>query len=400
MMETGKRARWRDDYDERLGDALPPELPCLPPEMIREILLRLPAKSIGRFRCVSKLFRSLSSDPKFAKTHLDLSLRNDALRSARRRLVVSYKHLYTVSFDSIVDTSDGTRDLGAVEIPESPVMVNFVSSYYQDGRRIELVGTCNGLVCTTSEDAVTFLFNLTTRESKEIPGLREFLDSVSKEETFSAFGFGFGFDAITDDYKVVALVTGDVLNASVYSLKTGSWKLVGDSRYEYANSAEGLLVNGAIHWFALHEEDDRLVVVAFDLATEQFKDMALPDEAEDCAHGRGGFELHKLNGRLCMVYTCCENHDDFWVMNEYGVASSWARVRISVQYDSMKPLCSGKKEEETLMEINGQLVLCNFRNDTSTSLVLKDAKLRCIIEADRADTYIESLISPNSYGGV
>ncbi|XP_010546818.1 PREDICTED: F-box/kelch-repeat protein At3g06240-like [Tarenaya hassleriana] len=393
-METAKRARPRYDYD---GRRPPQELPSLPPDIVRNILLRLPAKAIGRFRCVSKLFRSLSSDPVFAKTHLDLSLRNDAFRTRRRRLVVSFRRdLYTVDFDSIVDACDGIRDLGAVEIPQPPVMSNLVSSCHREDLCIEMVESCNGLLCTTNGALNVCLFNLTTGESKRIPGVLELLNSGSKREEIN--GFGFGFDAINDDYKLVALVSGDVLNAGVYSLKTDSWKWVGDSRYGYDDDDmidDGLLVNGAIHWVARHREDGRRVVVAFDLTTEQFKDMALPDEAKDCPHELGRFELQKLNGRLCMVYSCCEEHDDFWVMNEHGVASSWVRVRISVSYDFMKPLCSVRNEEETLMQVNGKLVLYNFQNDTSTSLVLKDAKQRRIM---MADTFIESLVSPNSYG--
>ncbi|XP_010546888.1 PREDICTED: F-box/kelch-repeat protein At3g06240-like [Tarenaya hassleriana] len=343
-----KRAQPRDDYveEEERRSSAPPEFSSLPPEMIREILLRLPAKPIARSRCVSKLFRSLSSDPAFAKIHLDLSLRNDAFPSRGSRLIVSFRrNAYTVDFDSIVDACDGIRDLGAIEIPEPPVISNLVSSYYQDGWGVELVGSCNGLVCTTNEKDDVFLFNLTTGESKRIPGVLESLMSGSKGVRIWGFRFGFGFDAITDDYKLVALVEGDVLNSCVYSLQTDSWKWVGDSRYEYYDDGirdNGLLVNGAIHWVALRREDDQRVVVAFDLTTEQFKDMALPDEAKDCPHELGRFELCKLNGRLCMVYSCWENHNDFWVMNEYGVASSWARVQISVSCSNMKPLCSAQ----------------------------------------------------------
>ncbi|XP_010546896.1 PREDICTED: F-box/kelch-repeat protein At3g06240-like [Tarenaya hassleriana] len=392
-MEKAKRARPRDDYDERRGGAPSPEAPCLPPEIIREILLRLPAKSIGRFRCVSKLFRSISLAPEFAKTHLGLSLRNDTFRSGRRRLIVCRRDLYMVDFDSIVDTCDGIEDLDDVEIPESPVMSDLVSSCYQEGYWVQMVGSCNGLVCTTNDNNDVFLFNLTTGESKEIPSLLEFLKSKSKQGR--VYVLGLGFDAITNDYKVVALVSGDVQNVTVYSLKTDSWKWVGGSRHGYYGPASGLFFNGAIHWVAKHLEGGRRVVVAFDLTTEQFKDMALPDKAKDSPHGF--LQLHTLNGRLCMVYRCNFDYEynDFWVMNEYGVASSWARVKISEWYMSMKPLCSANKEEETLMELNGELVLYNFRNDTFTSLSVKDAKLRRGFEAD---TYIESLVSPNSIG--
>ncbi|KAG2694674.1 hypothetical protein I3760_08G155600 [Carya illinoinensis] len=41
----------------------------LPKDLIIEILLRLPVKSLVRFRCVSKQWFSLISDPRFAKVH-------------------------------------------------------------------------------------------------------------------------------------------------------------------------------------------------------------------------------------------------------------------------------------------------------------------------------------------
>ena len=40
----------------------------LPRDLTSEILLRLPAKSVGRFRCVSKLWLSITTDPCFIKS--------------------------------------------------------------------------------------------------------------------------------------------------------------------------------------------------------------------------------------------------------------------------------------------------------------------------------------------
>ncbi|OWM74640.1 hypothetical protein CDL15_Pgr005220 [Punica granatum] len=44
--------------------------PHLPEEMIYEILVRLPVKSLCRFRCVSTLWRTIISDPHFVSSHL------------------------------------------------------------------------------------------------------------------------------------------------------------------------------------------------------------------------------------------------------------------------------------------------------------------------------------------
>ncbi|XP_010546897.1 PREDICTED: F-box/kelch-repeat protein At3g06240-like [Tarenaya hassleriana] len=391
-METAKRARRRDDYDERRGDALPPELPCLPPEMIREILLRLPAKSIAGSRSVSKLFRSLSSDPAFAKTHLDLSLRNEAFPSGRTRLIVPCHNLYTVDFDSICDGCDGIRDVDAVEI-HYPLKDQLSLLYSEDEDKypdmvdpayernpVAIFGSCNGLVCISPDEGALFLINPTTGESKRIPDLPESLRLGSR-----GLAFGFWFDSVADDYKVVTLVVrDDVLNAVVYSLKTDSWKRVSDLRYNVGFNfhRSGVLVNGVLHWIVkLLEDHDRPFVVAFDTMSEQFRDMPLPDEAEGCPHSSKSFEVGKLNGRLCIVNYCHDMHDDIWVMNEYGVASSWSGIRVSMFYGYMQPLCSARNKEYALAELDRELVLCNLGNCTSRPVVLKGR-----------------LVSPNSYG--
>ncbi|XP_010546886.2 PREDICTED: F-box/kelch-repeat protein At3g06240-like [Tarenaya hassleriana] len=399
-METAKRARRRDDCDA------PPDFSSLPPEMIGEILLRLPAKSIARFRSVSKLFRSLSSDRAFAKTHLDLSLRSDAFPSGRTRLIVSRHNLYTVDFDSICYGCDGIRDLDAVEIhyplkdqpnllymedeDEYPDMVD--PAYKRNP--VPIFGSCNGLVCISPDEGALFLFNPTTGESKRIPDLPESLGLGSRG------AFGFWFDSIADDYKVVKLVRGDdVLNAIVYSLKTDSWKWVGDLRYNvgFRSCSSGVLVNGVLHWIArLREDNDRQFVVAFDTMSEQFKDMPLPDEAEDCPNcDDGDLVVGELNGRLCIGNNCFDLHDDIWVMNEYGVASSWSGIRVREDHGYMGLLCSTRNEEHALAELDGELVLCNLGNGTSRPVVLKGLQM---YEDFEVHVYVESLVSPNSYG--
>jgi len=45
----------------------------LPHELIIEILLRLPVKSLIRFKCVSKSWFCLISDPHFANSHFQLT---------------------------------------------------------------------------------------------------------------------------------------------------------------------------------------------------------------------------------------------------------------------------------------------------------------------------------------
>ena len=58
---------------ERGSSNMPNLTKTLPLELIREILLRLPVRSVLRFKCVCKSWLSLISDPQFAISHYDLA---------------------------------------------------------------------------------------------------------------------------------------------------------------------------------------------------------------------------------------------------------------------------------------------------------------------------------------
>ncbi|XP_010486113.1 PREDICTED: F-box/kelch-repeat protein At3g06240-like [Camelina sativa] len=417
IMEATKRGRRREDEDggeQETSRKASPELLVLPPEIITEILLRLSAKSVGRFRCVSKLFCSLSSNPRFAKSHLDLILRNEAVQSLHRKLIVSSHNLYSLDFDSI--GCEGTRDLAATELNYplkddaslfSEMIRSYVRDHMEDDRRVmltlnvkpyrrnwvEIVGSSTGLVCISPGEGVVFLYNPTTGESKRLPEtIRHGVDNFQS--------YGFGFDDLTEDYKVVKLVASsdDVLDASVYSLKADSWRRICSLNYEHNDGfyTSGVHFNGAIHWVFTESSHNQRVIVAFDLRTEVFRDMPLPDEAEDCQHRFRNFVVGSLNGCLCVVNSCYEEHDDIWVMYDYGEAKSWSRIRISWLYRSMKPLCSTKNDEEVLLELDAGMVLYNFETGASSVLGIRGVKLS---DGFEANTYLESLISPNSYMG-
>ncbi|KAF5181341.1 Nucleolar gtp-binding protein [Thalictrum thalictroides] len=72
----------------------------------------------------------------------------------------------------------------------------------------KLVGSCNGLVCLVLK-SVVWLLNPYTREYKTVEFAKEF---VFDRKT----AYGFGYEPITEDYKLVLFVTHEI---NVYSLK-------------------------------------------------------------------------------------------------------------------------------------------------------------------------------------
>ncbi|MCI40987.1 F-box/kelch-repeat protein, partial [Trifolium medium] len=56
-----------DNYQSSTAKGHQQPLPFLPEELIIQILLRLPVRSLIEFKCVCKSWKTLISDPKFAK---------------------------------------------------------------------------------------------------------------------------------------------------------------------------------------------------------------------------------------------------------------------------------------------------------------------------------------------
>lgn len=387
----------------------------LPQDIIVEILTWLPVKSLCRFRCVSKPWRFLISNPDFIKSHLDRALQNKHIYSQRQRLIFSSQNLWSIEYESIGNDSgeavaveldyplkdepnkwaelmgcakDGLLYCKATDDAE-PMVVKLDSPFTENSRNwVEIFGSCNGLVCIAPDEDTLYLFNPAIGDSKRIPNPpAEF--PVGPYNGITVYGFG--YDSINDDYKVVKLVAGE--NVCLYSLRTNSWSWIGISPYECNVYEPGMHLNGAIHWVVSHGEgmDYKCVVAAFDLAEEWFWDIPAPDIVD----ANDEFVVGVLNGCLCILHNRNQMHDDFWVMLEYGVSESWTRVTISTSYICMKPVCFAKSGE-ALLEIDGKLVLCNLEDNTSRDLVVRSVPTGVGFEAD---TYIESLVSPNGYFG-
>ncbi|KAL6145493.1 hypothetical protein ACLB2K_056179 [Fragaria x ananassa] len=94
----------------------------------------------------------------------------------------------------------------------------------------------------------------------------------------------------------------------------------------YVPPEEGISVNEALHWFYARTPS----IAAFDLATEEFRTMPLPAALKhtyyavlDCSVRLAA----SVGGCLCAFdFVIFGGSIDFWVMREYGVADSWAKL--------------------------------------------------------------------------
>lgn len=167
-------------------------LPILPSDLLIEILSWLPAKSLVRFRRVSKYWKSLISNTTFAKLHLQRSPKHThtLLTSSKKVYLNGYKDYYRVL------TPYKVRPL--LEHPSSILIKDECRRF---NTRSDPIGSANGLVCMISDKYREFwvlFWNPTLRlTSKNSPSL--IIPDVPH--------LGFGYDDSNDTYKVSQIST-------------------------------------------------------------------------------------------------------------------------------------------------------------------------------------------------
>ncbi|BFG22412.1 hypothetical protein CerSpe_086860 [Prunus speciosa] len=182
---------------------------------------------------------------------------------------------------------------------------------------------------------------------------------------------GFGFDATTNDYKVVRVVTLSFIRglqtlAEVYSLATGTWSSLGvvspRTCLMLEKAANNVFVNGVLHWSVIcyktndyHHPYDS--ILAFDLGKEVFHEIFMPEGIEwnfevssrlSISGDRKSIALFKVDNRNgdCIL--------DIWVMKEYGRTESWTKLMTLGRQGPARllprdPLCFRKSGELVLL---------------------------------------------------
>ncbi|EYU39783.1 hypothetical protein ABFS82_06G173300 [Erythranthe guttata] len=332
----------------------------LPEEIIEQILVKLPVKSLLKFTSVSKSWRSLISSNRFIEAHLEFSRKDPNF--THYRTISTYlpprKSVEHCSFPSLFN---------GLVTDAADVDVDFPFDFSK--KVVRVMGTCNGLVWIAPNMGHWFLWNPSTRQYKQLPDECDRTNVVVKYD----FKHAFGYDESTRDYKV--LLAHSVLSkknryettVKIYSLRTDSWKRIkffNNSRHPSDSRVSGIFVNGKIHWCKDTEPNSRCDIVSFDLGSEVWGSVAEPSCVES-----GYYEspsLGVLDGCLCVLYDFSRSRIVVWAMKEYGVSESWAKT-VTVPYVDLtlsnpsiiRPsLCVGPKGEILCM-LGSSLMIYN-----------------------------------------
>ncbi|XP_058732832.1 F-box/kelch-repeat protein At3g06240-like [Vicia villosa] len=305
----------------------------VPTELMISILLSLSVKSLIRFKCVSKPWFSLISDPMFAESHFQLTT-----------------HTRKIEF-----ISNDLQQTSSIDYEEQLDLVNASIKRFnflqpQDDSLIQIISSCRGFIFFYYSSNFCIM-NPCSKVYKQIPlAPNEF--ETNLESGYIYYLYCFGYDQLRDDYLVVSLscilAQEDFSRLEYFSLKDNKWKEIENTHFPYTldkiDPRVGSLYNDAIHWLALHSDSLMEVIIAFDLIERKLFEMPFPNDVE---HKSDRCELWIFGEFLSLWGMDCENRRiEIWVMKEYNVHSSWIKgIVLSLNIlppHKFSPICSTK----------------------------------------------------------
>uniref|UniRef100_A0A7N1A3W0 F-box domain-containing protein n=1 Tax=Kalanchoe fedtschenkoi TaxID=63787 RepID=A0A7N1A3W0_KALFE len=354
----------------------------IPHEIIHKILLRVPAKGLGRCSCVSRLWRSLISDPVFLKQHLCMSIACQDVIDLHLIATAHESRFYQIPISPLLADNHGHSITGVVDITPSD-------------EDCSIVGCCRGLICFETDQLKLVVINPLTRKIRTLPTVgfwkRAYRGSIHR------IVYGFGYDSVNDDYKVVGVCSRQV---EVYSFREDSWRMLGQIPYEL-QICQGLYVSsvGALAWLTESKSVTDSEIVAIDLASEKWIQVSPLSGAEVQFDGLYELLLGEIGGCFCLFEHFGGSHLEIWVMKEFGVPESWAhmagvpytgrlRGRLSGGREYFEPVWRSKDGELILM-CESALVVYNLTSETHRYPVVTNLRL-----TGQAMVHMESLVSP------
>ncbi|XP_057439525.1 F-box/kelch-repeat protein At3g23880-like [Lotus japonicus] len=383
---------------------------AIPDDVAFTILSKLPLKSLKRFTLVHKSWADLLEIPYF-------------MTMLCSKLVSKHQSYYDdTSLLLLKQKLDGTQCHGTLYSLSGDKLEKTLKSdwlpYQEHGRFHSVSGSgIHGILCLhEAPDREFVLWNPATQEFIATPpSPRESLPDLEAYSKITTHGFG--YDHVTDDFKIVRLITyypdNDNDNDNdddddrqdedgdepmipeplweIYSLKSNYWRkldvdmpiITGDG----AGMGCDIYMNGVCHWVGYNLSKDYgfdTHLVSFNFSKEIFYTTPLPLDDRKVQN-----YLAVLNESIALISKHEETTTlDIWILGELRVKESWTKlftVGLGPLHGFGVPIGVGKTGDIFFRNKNGELGLFDLRTQ-----MLKEIAATELVDHDQIIFYKES----------
>lgn len=355
----------------------------LPNHLIYDILLKLPATTLMRFRSVSKEWSKIISTPSVRKHHFLIHSNNTISRKSKNIFIHFWSKKYnevlqfTITESMIASWYDDVRNARSIASCSltQPVSLRFpINIGYSNGHASP--SSCHGLLClkivhSNTYKGSVFVWNPVTSQLRQVP--------CPTEHHLSSF-IGFGCDDVTGDYKIVLTKSGWIGSTGrpqIMSLTSSNciWRKI-DTPSWGKRVSNSVTIGGDIYWISYIRRADILkvnywasqnlsedwyyVILKFNVTNERLTVLPTPLEKEPSDKKR--MEIGQYKGSLCFFSIQLSLSDDprwatIWTLRDHNNGEvSWKRLM-----DVPNSLFSKNNGKNCKLEFttNGDLLICS-----------------------------------------
>ncbi|XP_019097317.1 PREDICTED: F-box/kelch-repeat protein At3g04660-like [Camelina sativa] len=303
----------------------------LPRDLIQKILVKLPAKSVPKLIVVSKLWSSIIRSKSFIDQYLERSLpRPRSLFSFERNSILFFHSISQSQEEAEAAAPYSCTTTSSFSVRLDPPLLS--EGYY-------ITPPVRGLVCVQDLDKVV-ITNPSTGQFFVLPKVR------TERRRISRF---FGYDPIGDEYKVlcmtalrVTLGTKPVMSEEHQVFTLGgeaAWRMI-KCKVPHCPVTRGLwMTNGVIYygaWSTSEKEKRVSLVVCFDVRSEEFTFVKLPDGVQVLDSDSA---LVNYEGKVALLNYAHNGNFDMRVLEDV-VKQEWSKISIVVpSWDDLVRTC-------------------------------------------------------------
>ncbi|KAG6431780.1 hypothetical protein SASPL_109863 [Salvia splendens] len=307
----------------------------LPPEILSDILSRLPITRLLTCKAVCKTFlETTSSNPYFNSLLSSKMALYLIVQFGNSNHPTGSVHLIDSGLDTAFLSTEMAELKPMFHIPDYPG--RYHKSYNMhagDQNNFCLVNSCDGLLYFAERDCCerSFVCNPVMEDYLTLP------EVVKDRNLFQlTMGSWFGFSVGDNRYKVLRILTTvigrprefgfkQVFSAQVLVVGSSSWRDIGEQPPSEHLTWDTcfILLDGSVYWLCQFPELSKFIVY-FDFHQEKFGEIPSPPEL------RNGWRINRHYASMGVLGGCLSlavnvQSLDIWVLQRYDSQVSWTR---------------------------------------------------------------------------